>query len=457
MATHYPQKNMKTNIALLENDSQYCVFNIELYEIFGINKFTYDVLSHYIQYLDMEATSALFDISKEELSRILTQIHFSSNSNSTLDANAESSSFRKIQRITLHIANDCNLRCKYCYASGGTYNQSRGLMTPETAVRFVDFCCENFEEVSNIVFFGGEPFLNMPIIELVCELFHKYFDNGKICYLPKFGAITNGTILSDKTFYLIERYFSFLTISIDGPKFINDLNRVFPNGEGSFDRIDKFIKKVKNFPNLQIGIESTFTKSHIKAGHTHESIKNFINSTYNLPVDVVDEIEIDKDVMMQENLDNYLESPWFINILSTIVNKQAETKCPIIHSVFAIAINGDIYPCHMNVGDEMNPVSSIWKNSDVVHNVLENSNEFKLKDNPICLNCWAKNLCGGCSRSWYYDSDKHKYTNIPNSMRCDDFRRIVKLAILKIYVIRKNPILWENLLQKLGIRPLKTW
>ena len=35
-------------------------------------------------------------------------------------------------RITLHISNDCNLRCKYCYASGGNYKMKRSLMIPQS-------------------------------------------------------------------------------------------------------------------------------------------------------------------------------------------------------------------------------------------------------------------------------------------------------------------------------------
>ena len=47
-----------------------------------------------------------------------------------------------IRRITLHISNDCNLRCKYCFGGGGSYNQERNLMTEQTAIEFVDFCVE---------------------------------------------------------------------------------------------------------------------------------------------------------------------------------------------------------------------------------------------------------------------------------------------------------------------------
>lgn len=64
-------------------------------------------------------------------------------------------------RITLHISNDCNLRCKYCYASGGNYKMKRSLMTTDTAKQFYDFCIHHFSHIEKIVFFGGEPCLNL--------------------------------------------------------------------------------------------------------------------------------------------------------------------------------------------------------------------------------------------------------------------------------------------------------
>ena len=84
-----------------------------------------------------------------------------------------------IKRITLHISNDCNLRCKYCFGGGGSYNQERNLMTEQTAIEFVDFCVEQFERVEKIVFFGGEPMLNLKGMEIVCNRFKYYKEEGK--------------------------------------------------------------------------------------------------------------------------------------------------------------------------------------------------------------------------------------------------------------------------------------
>ena len=57
-----------------------------------------------------------------------------------------------MHRITVCVANDCNLRCKYCYAQGGNYGSSRKLMDESTAREFVDFCIRNFGKVERVLF-----------------------------------------------------------------------------------------------------------------------------------------------------------------------------------------------------------------------------------------------------------------------------------------------------------------
>lgn len=444
---------MKGNIVLLNSDTQYCIFNIESFSLFNISEFTYNVLNHYLnEKLDEKDMYGQYDITQKEIDGLLLQIGYNKDYTPTATYK-KCDTKRKVQRITLHISNDCNLRCKYCYAEGGAYRRSRSIMTLETAIQFVEYCCANFERVENIVFFGGEPFLNTPIMETVCKMFHNKYQNGEITSLPRFGAITNGTILNEKIFNLITKYFSFLTISVDGPKDIHDTNRIGKNNKGSFDAVNKFLKKIKEIPGLDIGIESTFTKQHIEAGYTHEEIREFFKSNYELNADVVDEIAIDKENMLSITNDISIESPWFLSILSTLVSKQAETKCDIVKSNFAISSDGDIFPCHMNVGDGMLPLSSIWGNGQEIVNLLNENDTYNLKANPICKSCWAANFCGGCSRSWFYNENEQQYSCNPNAERCIMFKKIATFALLKICKIRQNGNQWQKLLNKFGISP----
>lgn len=438
-----------TNIVLLNRGRQYCIFNTEDFSLFKINEFSYKLLNHFIKYQNIAQTASKFNISENELITTLSVIGFNAHIHSQRDNNIIKHN-RKIERITLHISNDCNLRCKYCYANGGSYGKVRNMMTPSTALQFVDYCCKNFDTIENIVFFGGEPFLNCSVIELVCKSFQEKYNHGLLKYMPKFGAITNGTIISDNVFNVIQKYFSFITISADGPKEINDLNRVSQNGKGSFDTIDRFIRQISRFNNLHIGIESTFTYQHIKLGYSREMIRNFFIDRYGISADIIDEISLDEENMGTDNMQKPEDSIWFNSILSTVVNKKSESKCQILHSTFAISTDGQIYPCHMNIGDGIKPVASIWGSINDIDKNLENNTTYSLKNNPTCLNCWAKNLCGGCSRIWFFDKIKNTYSDIPNKNKCTEFKRIAEQALLKICEIRTTPTKWQKLLDSIN-------
>ena len=64
-----------------------------------------------------------------------------------------------VKAMCLNIAHDCQLRCKYCFASTGDFGQGRKLMTYETGKNAIDFLLENSGDRKNLEldFFGGEP------------------------------------------------------------------------------------------------------------------------------------------------------------------------------------------------------------------------------------------------------------------------------------------------------------
>ena len=53
-------------------------------------------------------------------------------------------------------------------------------MSYSTADSFIDFCRFHFDQIENIVFFGGEPLLNIKIIDYVCNSFESLYEKGKI-------------------------------------------------------------------------------------------------------------------------------------------------------------------------------------------------------------------------------------------------------------------------------------
>lgn len=73
---------------------------------------------------------------------------------------------RKLRSIELHVSHACNLGCSYCFAGKGDYGTSPLLMTDEIAFKAVDYLVASSSENETlaIVFFGGEPMINEPLI-----------------------------------------------------------------------------------------------------------------------------------------------------------------------------------------------------------------------------------------------------------------------------------------------------
>lgn len=456
----YEMKIFAPKLHLIQSEDKYYAYIPSSYRIVKLNDLSYKILQHIQAGISIDKICKTYAIRRDEIDTMLRFFLEESShgiSINTSDNKISDNETRIIDRITLHVSNDCNLRCKYCYASGGHYNSDRGLMSKETAETFVDFCFREFQQVRSIVFFGGEPLLNPSVIRYVCRLFEENYKVGNIGYMPKFGAITNGTILSAQALQIIEKYFSFLTISIDGPKDINDANRIDANGNGSFNRIASFIEQVKKIPHLSIQYESTFTDKHTSLGYTHAGIREFMKRRFHLHGDVLEEYSKEKNsntrvTLMRHSAEDILSGDYpegFFSILHTVATKTPKTMCQLYRRNFSVSTSGQIFPCHMNTGEERCCLGNI--SSD---NVFTNPDFFLqahpgimygFKNNSICEDCWANNLCGGCSRLWFYNEEESTYTKYPNQNLCKNNCKHIENILAKISDIREDAVLWTRL------------
>ena len=144
----------------------------------------------------------------------------------------------ELKTLVLHVTDACNLGCRYCYyGNDGHAAAAKEKMSPETAARAVDFLMEhsgNSKEVI-IVFFGGEPLLNLDLIRfIVADARKKAMEKG---IRVDFAVTTNGTLLTDKTIAFLRENNIGVTISIDGFETAHDRFRRFPNGAPSYGAI----------------------------------------------------------------------------------------------------------------------------------------------------------------------------------------------------------------------------
>ncbi len=169
-----------------------------------------------------------------------------------------------VKALCLHIAHDCNLACKYCFAEEGEYHGRRALMSFEVGKAALDFLIANSGSRRNLEvdFFGGEPTLNFQVVkDLVAygreqeKLHNKNF---------RFTLTTNGVLLSDEIMEFANKEMANVVLSIDGRKEVNDNMRPFRGGQGSYDVIvPKFLKFAESRNQENYYVRGTFTHHNL--------------------------------------------------------------------------------------------------------------------------------------------------------------------------------------------------
>lgn len=439
-------------IHFINDGDDMLLFHNPSYSLIDLNKKTGEILVALQKGENTENIAKDFAVSIADIETCLNGLESIFKKNQPQREN--SSNDNVVNRITLHISNDCNLRCKYCYANGGNYQMTRHLMTKETAKQFYKFCVENFTHIEKIVFFGGEPCLNIGIMEYVCELFSKYKFDKKLKDAPKFAIITNGTILNDRLLKLIDHHISYITISIDGPKDINDFNRIDKAGNGSYERIERFIAAVKQCSNVLLQYEATYTHYHMEKGMTQDDIATYLNQHFDIRGFVVEELGLeyeDKSIYSFDNIENIPE--FIVNIICAITFKKDLQSCQVSRRQFAISPSGDVFPCHMDVGTECLNLGNIsGKNIFNSSDIQKDFPLFNLIHDKklLCPECWAHNLCQGCSRSLFHNEKTKKYGIIPADDKCIYQKDYIERALIAISRLRKNKKKWQNYVENIN-------
>ncbi len=163
--------------------------------------------------------------------------------------------------MCLHIAHDCNIRCKYCFASQGDFEGDRSLMSLEVGKKALKFLVDNSGNRRNLEvdFFGGEPLMNFEVVKELVTYGREIEKESNKNF--RFTMTTNGVLLDDEKIEYINETMDNVVLSIDGRKEVNDLMRYTVNGGGTYDIIvPKFKKMVEKRGDKNYYIRGTFTK-----------------------------------------------------------------------------------------------------------------------------------------------------------------------------------------------------
>lgn len=337
----------------------------------------------------------LFDISDEdEYKKYL-------NEDDILDIDEEGSNH--IAKVVLNVSNDCNLRCKYCYADDGVYaHKTRTLMSEETLDKILRTLEDRgINEIGIVSFFGGEPLLNFSLIKKGLMEFSSRFKIGV------FEIVTNGILLNEEKINELSKYHVNLSVSIDGPKECTDELR----GEGTFDKAYKalMLAKNKNFSNLYAS--ATYTKIHENKGYSVSDIEKYfeklgvkatVSRVLTKDQRLAPEIRFGMDqqkksienslIRIEKNEKKGAINPFLNRVMQSLLLKtKSSTFCDdlLLENAISFDCDGSIFNCFHFWGDEKYDVSD-WSKNEIIE---KENDKNKI---TMCRECWARNFCKEC-------------------------------------------------------------
>ena len=435
----------------------YIVLDVNSGGVHSVDELTYDLLDYAQPPFDEEklntALSALSSkYSAEDIKEAFEEIQELYNdkilfSDDDYEKFAKYSVVSPIKAMCLLISHDCNLRCKYCFASTGDYGEGRKLMTFETGKKAIDFLIENSGDRVNLEldFFGGEPLMNFDVVKQIVEYARgKEKEHNKNF---RFTITTNGMLLTDEKIDFINKEMSNVVLSIDGRKEVNDRLRVRVDGTGSYDKILEGYKKlVSKRGDKDYYVRGTFTKYNL-------DFSNDVMHLYELGFDQVsvEPVMADKEMpyaiveddleaiykeyeVLADKIEKIRENGGFCNFFHFMLDLD-QGPCAIKrlrgcgsgNEYVAISADGDIYPCHQFVGIPE------FKMGNLEDGTFDNSIKEKFANTHVyakddCKKCWAKFYCsGGCNaNNFLYEGDILK----AHKLSCKLMQKRLECAIM---------------------------
>lgn len=316
-----------------------------------------------------------------------------------------------VKALCLHIAHDCNLACKYCFAEEGEYHGRRALMSFEVGKKALDFLIDNSGNRRNLEvdFFGGEPLMNWEVVKQLV----KYGRSKEKEYNKnfRFTLTTNGVLLNDEIMEFLNEEMSNIVLSLDGRKEVNDAMRPFRNGKGSYDLIvPKFQKLAQSRGQKDYYVRGTFTRNNLDfsndviefadLGFKQMSIEPVVTDEkepYAIQEEDIPKICQEYDKLAKEYIKRKKEGRGFEFFHFMIDLEQGPcvakrlSGCGSGTEYLAVTPWGDFYPCHQFVGEE----------EFLLGNVEEGITNTEIRDKFKLCNVYAKDKCKDCFARFY--------------------------------------------------------
>lgn len=264
-------------VKILKDSRNTIAFFPESLRYFQVDEFFADIVGDLNKGLSFDELSKKHKLPLEKIKELSEFVD--EKSSILIDTNRVINS-KYLTRLSINITNTCNMKCDYCYANFGNYGDKNCLMSLDLLRETLDKFYQEYEEIGIIQLFGGEPLINLKAVEFVGQYIENKFNNKEIIHKTQIGIVTNGTIATKKAIELINKYDIKVTVSIDGPRNIQDEHRHFLNGSGTYDIVFNNIKKMREqTQNQPFALEVTYNQQHIEMGYSIVDIIKFFEES----------------------------------------------------------------------------------------------------------------------------------------------------------------------------------
>ncbi|MBQ3156518.1 MAG: thioether cross-link-forming SCIFF peptide maturase [Clostridia bacterium] len=421
--------------------------------VHAIDELAYDVLEKWNNHQPEEIKAALKDkYSEDELDEVITELHQleeigALNAPDNYDDVKQIRDPGTIKSMCLHVAHDCNLRCKYCFAATGDFCMGeRKLLPYEVGKAALDWLVEHSGKRINLEvdFFGGEPLMNFEVIKKLVA-YGRSIEKEKNKKF-KFTTTTNCVLMNDEIIDFLNREMSNVVISMDGRPEVHDRMRPTANGKGSYHLIAEKAKEfAKRRGDGEYYVRGTFTGYNKDFGNdvlfladegfeqlSIEPVVTDPDCEYALKEEDLPQIRDEYERLAQIYIDRRANGKWF-NFFHFMVDleggpclRKRLTGCGAGNEYIAVTPDGDIYPCHQFVGRDG------FRMGSVLDGTFDREIQAKFANNTVltkekCRDCWARFYCsGGCAANAHAF---HGDISQPYDMECQMERKRLECAM----------------------------
>lgn len=369
------------------------------------------------------------------------------------------------KHITFIVTKDCQLACKYCYLVG---KNEKERMSWEVAKQAIDYILSHEEDMreESVVwdFIGGEPFLEIELIDKICDYLkvEMYRRNHHWFNSYRFSFSTNGiNYHTDKVQQYIKKNREHLSIgiTIDGTEMKHDLNRVYKgDGRGSYADV------VRNIPLWLSQFSNGGTKVTISSADI-PYIKESVLHLYSLGIHEVnincvfeDVWEEGDDARFEEQLmqlaDAIIDGEYYrdyaCSFFSEYLGKpldcvlQNQNWCGA-GRMLAVDAVGNFYPC-----TRFAQYSLRSKKAWIIGNIHDGIDKNKLRpfltldrctqSEQKCIDCEVAEGCAWCQGENYDAADTPTI-----------YQRSTAICLMHKARVRANNYYWNKLFRKLEL------